>query len=308
MSDAVHAAPGAIGWAGGPIFLGASYKPVVKAPRIGLEPPGSLPASIWSTQSTSWLTPPSKLNLADLQHDVIRQKVASSALPGLEISLRGSLPWASAPGTSAPELSVSLPEAPMSVRDVSAPMPAGALPAIGCAWMGRGARGRGDDQSRPLGALIAGAESVADGRRSSGEGATDLMQAMPKVRTLRSGIVEVRLNLLVAGFIIGYRGNSIEEIVKKTGAEISSWTGRRSASCKSGKIRVFLIHGSPEAVAWTLRIMNAAAIRYMDLVEGSYAGRHVEASQWVEGVEFRYIPPPKHKEPFAASLKRTNYR
>jgi len=121
-------------------------------------------------------------------------------------------------------------------------------------------------------------------------------------------IVEVRLNLLVAGFIIGYRGNSIEEIVKKTGAEISSWTGRRSASCKAGKIRVFLIHGSPEAVAWTLRIMNAAAVRYMDLVEGSYAGRHVDANQWVEGVEFRYIPPPKHKEPFAASLKRSTYR
>ncbi|CAD7700441.1 unnamed protein product [Ostreobium quekettii] len=134
-------------------------------------------------------------------------------------------------------------------------------------------------------------------------GAETVAQGITGARILKSGAIELRTTLLVAGFLIGPGGSSIRDIVARTGAEISSWSIKKSAAPAKERLRVFVIGGSPKAVREAVAIFLGAVSRYKDLVEGKHAGYMVDVLQPVAGVEFVYLPPPKNRVPHAAGAK-----
>lgn len=133
----------------------------------------------------------------------------------------------------------------------------------------------------------------------------DTVQGITGARALGVRCVELSMTLVVAGFIIGPGGSSIRDIVEKTGSRIRSFNEPVPGPWKAGKMRVFLIQGSKRAIEASLKIMIAAVVRYKELAEGKSAGQCVDTSQVVGGVEFMYLPPPKSKNPLAASVAST---
>ncbi|GBF97607.1 hypothetical protein Rsub_10743 [Raphidocelis subcapitata] len=145
------------------------------------------------------------------------------------------------------------------------------------------------------------------GPRRPGEGTEDEEQGILTAEEVpASGDVMLRITLLAAGFVIGPAGASVREIMRRTGADIKSWTEATSGAKHRRPARIFLIGGDRRSMAQAIYVVTAAVDRYKELCEGKYSGQAVPRVQRVLGVEFAYQPPPKSTVPYAASLKGTH--
>lgn len=100
--------------------------------------------------------------------------------------------------------------------------------------------------------------------------------------------------MLAAGFVIGPKGRSIRAIAEKCNTLIESRT--------VGDYRQFIISGEPDDILTATKVVTEAVNTYKSLTEGDFEGAVVQPKILVCGIQFQYLPPPKHKMPCAASL------
>ena len=106
--------------------------------------------------------------------------------------------------------------------------------------------------------------------------------------------VVLKITMLAAGFVIGPKGRSIRAIAEKSDTLIES---------KSvGDYRQFIISGEPDDILTATKVLTEAVNTYKSLTEGDFEGTVVQPKILVCGIQFQYLPPPKHKMPNAASL------
>eukprot|EP01026_Neomeris_dumetosa_P045410 TRINITY_DN3845_c0_g1_i1.p1 TRINITY_DN3845_c0_g1~~TRINITY_DN3845_c0_g1_i1.p1 ORF type:complete len:382 (+),score=21.47 TRINITY_DN3845_c0_g1_i1:250-1395(+) len=138
----------------------------------------------------------------------------------------------------------------------------------------------------------------AQGPRQLGEG---IEQRQGILYAYRNGsqALYIFTTILVAGFLIGRLGQTIQSISRRTGASITSVNKQRNGK----KVRVFHIQGSEEAIYKALKIIMAAIDHYKRLVEGDYQGVYVNKDQVVEGITFQYEAPPLRDVPWSARVR-----
>ena len=100
--------------------------------------------------------------------------------------------------------------------------------------------------------------------------------------------------MLAAGFVIGPKGRSIRAIAENSNTFIESKT--------VGDYRQFIISGEPDDILTATKVVTEAVNTYKSLTEGEFEGTVVQPKILVCGIQFQYLPPPKHKMPCAASL------
>ncbi len=109
----------------------------------------------------------------------------------------------------------------------------------------------------------------------------------------------VRISMLAAGFVCGVGGRNVSMIQRRTGASITS------SVCSSLAVRSFKVSGRTlSQVKGSVAIMQEAVGVYKSLTEGDFRGQCVEPEISVQGISFSYAPPPKHKMPNAASVRK----
>ena len=110
----------------------------------------------------------------------------------------------------------------------------------------------------------------------------------------------VRISMLGAGFVCGVGGRNVTSIQRRTGVSITS-----SLSHAGGSVRVFKVTaGEVSQVKAAVSILQEAVEVYKSLTEGDFRGQYVEPEVVVQGIRFLYAPPPKHKMPNAACVRK----
>merc|ERR1711937_1104852 len=139
------------------------------------------------------------------------------------------------------------------------------------------------------------------GKRPAGIGTEIKKQGVIDVNTTNKG-VSLRVTLLAAGYVIGPNGASIHQIENISKAEIYSYN--RSGDAKVARpSRQFHIEGPREAVNLAAHTICHAIAHYKSLAEGHHQGMVVKRLHKINGVLFRYEPPPRSKVPSAAQVE-----
>eukprot|EP01023_Acetabularia_acetabulum_P034926 TRINITY_DN32867_c0_g1_i2.p1 TRINITY_DN32867_c0_g1~~TRINITY_DN32867_c0_g1_i2.p1 ORF type:complete len:299 (-),score=48.03 TRINITY_DN32867_c0_g1_i2:78-974(-) len=154
-----------------------------------------------------------------------------------------------------------------------------------------------DEQHLDASSASTSTGKVAQGPRASGEG---IEPRQGILYAYRNGpeTMYIFTTMLVAGFLIGRLGQSIQSISRRTGSQITSVNKTHNGR----KVRVFQIQGSEESIYKALKIMMAAIHHYKRLVEGEYKGLFVQKDQVIEGITFQYEAPPLRDVPWSARV------
>eukprot|EP01024_Parvocaulis_polyphysoides_P073952 TRINITY_DN953_c1_g1_i2.p1 TRINITY_DN953_c1_g1~~TRINITY_DN953_c1_g1_i2.p1 ORF type:complete len:422 (-),score=8.54 TRINITY_DN953_c1_g1_i2:73-1338(-) len=136
-----------------------------------------------------------------------------------------------------------------------------------------------------------------EGEVGVSEGAQRILSCTVTNKECRA--IMLQITYLAAGFIVGYKGDSIKQIWSKTGASIRSTLMENKEEGES-TTRLFHISGSCFQILRTLKIFQAAVNRYKDLVDGQKADIIVDSKQVIQGIVFQYCPPPIDASPHAA--------
>eukprot|EP00890_Picochlorum_soloecismus_P004423 jgi/Picsp_1/4982/NSC_02345-R1_protein len=132
------------------------------------------------------------------------------------------------------------------------------------------------------------------GPRLPGQGCQTTCQEIASAICLDDRTVVLKITMLAAGFVIGPKGRSIRAIAESSNTLIESKT--------VGDYRQFLISGEPDDILTATKVVTEAVNAYKSLTEGDFEGTVVQPKILVCGIQFQYLPPPKHKMPNAASL------
>eukprot|EP01026_Neomeris_dumetosa_P044800 TRINITY_DN3797_c0_g2_i2.p1 TRINITY_DN3797_c0_g2~~TRINITY_DN3797_c0_g2_i2.p1 ORF type:complete len:387 (+),score=1.25 TRINITY_DN3797_c0_g2_i2:143-1303(+) len=150
------------------------------------------------------------------------------------------------------------------------------------------------------------------GPRDQSNGVSDDRQGILSAQLSQDGLCCVlKITTLAAGFVIGQHGMTIRSLCDLNGAKSISWsqTYGEDQIDPPLDIRVLLVKGTSNAILCTVHTICKAVQRYQDLVNGRLDARVVEADQMVDGVIFKYKPPPSTAMPGSArvaSRKRSN--
>ncbi len=140
----------------------------------------------------------------------------------------------------------------------------------------------------------------ATGKRPNGIGTENVQQEIVSAERSAKGVV-LRVTLLAAGFVVGPNGASIHQIEAVTGARVYSFNRRQDRQVIR-PTRQFHIEGSPGQVQHAVDVICHAIQLYKDLAEGNHQNVTVKRLHKLDGVLFRYEPPPRSKVPFAAQV------
>ena len=141
----------------------------------------------------------------------------------------------------------------------------------------------------------------ATGKRPQGIGTENVRQEIVTAER-GDGSVVLRVTLLAAGFVVGPNGASIHQIEAITGASIYSFN-RQKDSEVDRPTRQFHVEGGSDVVQHAVDVICHAIQLYKDLAEGNHANVTVKRLHKLDGVIFRYEPPPRSKVPFAAQVE-----
>ena len=141
----------------------------------------------------------------------------------------------------------------------------------------------------------------ATGKRPQGIGTENVKQEIVTAER-GDGSVVLRVTLLAAGFVVGPNGASIHQIEAITGASIYSFN-RQKDSEVDRPTRQFHVEGGSDVVQHAVDVICHAIQLYKDLAEGNHANVTVKRLHKLDGVIFRYEPPPRSKVPFAAQVE-----
>ena len=141
----------------------------------------------------------------------------------------------------------------------------------------------------------------ATGKRPQGIGTENVKQEIVTAER-GDGSVVLRVTLLAAGFVVGPNGSSIHQIEAITGASIYSFN-RQKDSEVDRPTRQFHVEGGSGVVQHAVDVICHAIQLYKDLAEGNHANVTVKRLHKLDGVIFRYEPPPRSKVPFAAQVE-----
>ena len=150
-------------------------------------------------------------------------------------------------------------------------------------------------------ATLCGCQLCATGKRPQGIGTENVRQEIVTAER-GDGSVVLRVTLLAAGFVVGPNGASIHQIEAITGASIYSFN-RQKDSEVDRPTRQFHVEGGSDVVQHAVDVICHAIQLYKDLAEGNHANVTVKRLHKLDGVIFRYEPPPRSKVPFAAQVE-----
>ena len=141
----------------------------------------------------------------------------------------------------------------------------------------------------------------ATGKRPQGIGTENVRQEIVTAER-GDGSVVLRVTLLAAGFVVGPNGSSIHQIEAITGASIYSFNRQKDWEVDR-PTRQFHVEGGSGVVQHAVDVICHAIQLYKDLAEGNHANVTVKRLHKLDGVIFRYEPPPRSKVPFAAQVE-----
>ena len=141
----------------------------------------------------------------------------------------------------------------------------------------------------------------ATGKRPQGIGTENVRQEIVTAER-GDGSVVLRVTLLAAGFVVGPNGASIHQIEAITGASIYSFNRQKDWEVDR-PTRQFHVEGGSGVVQHAVDVICHAIQLYKDLAEGNHANVTVKRLHKLDGVIFRYEPPPRSKVPFAAQVE-----
>ena len=141
----------------------------------------------------------------------------------------------------------------------------------------------------------------ATGKRPQGIGTENVRQEIVTAER-GDGSVVLRVTLLAAGFVVGPNGSSIHQIEAITGASIYSFNRQKDWEVDR-PTRQFHVEGGSDVVQHAVDVICHAIQLYKDLAEGNHANVTVKRLHKLDGVIFRYEPPPRSKVPFAAQVE-----
>ena len=141
----------------------------------------------------------------------------------------------------------------------------------------------------------------ATGKRPQGIGTENVKQEIVTAER-GDGSVVLRVTLLAAGFVVGPNGSSIHQIEAITGASIYSFNRQKDWEVDR-PTRQFHVEGGSDVVQHAVDVICHAIQLYKDLAEGNHANVTVKRLHKLDGVIFRYEPPPRSKVPFAAQVE-----
>ena len=141
----------------------------------------------------------------------------------------------------------------------------------------------------------------ATGKRPQGIGTENVRQEIVTAER-GDGSVVLRVTLLAAGFVVGPNGASIHQIEAITGASIYSFNRQKDWEVDR-PTRQFHVEGGSDVVQHAVDVICHAIQLYKDLAEGNHANVTVKRLHKLDGVIFRYEPPPRSKVPFAAQVE-----
>ena len=141
----------------------------------------------------------------------------------------------------------------------------------------------------------------ATGKRPQGIGTENVKQEIVTAER-GDGSVVLRVTLLAAGFVVGPNGSFIHQIEAITGASIYSFNRQKDWEVDR-PTRQFHVEGGSGVVQHAVDVICHAIQLYKDLAEGNHANVTVKRLHKLDGVIFRYEPPPRSKVPFAAQVE-----
>ena len=150
-------------------------------------------------------------------------------------------------------------------------------------------------------ATLCGCQLCATGKRPQGIGTENVRQEIVTAER-GDGSVVLRVTLLAAGFVVGPNGSSIHQIEAITGASIYSFNRQKDWEVDR-PTRQFHVEGGSDVVQHAVDVICHAIQLYKDLAEGNHANVTVKRLHKLDGVIFRYEPPPRSKVPFAAQVE-----
>ena len=150
-------------------------------------------------------------------------------------------------------------------------------------------------------ATLCGCQLCATGKRPQGIGTENVRQEIVTAER-GDGSVVLRVTLLAAGFVVGPNGASIHQIEAITGASIYSFNRQKDWEVDR-PTRQFHVEGGSGVVQHAVDVICHAIQLYKDLAEGNHANVTVKRLHKLDGVIFRYEPPPRSKVPFAAQVE-----
>ena len=150
-------------------------------------------------------------------------------------------------------------------------------------------------------ATLCGCQLCATGKRPQGIGTENVRQEIVTAER-GDGSVVLRVTLLAAGFVVGPNGSSIHQIEAITGASIYSFNRQKDWEVDR-PTRQFHVEGGSGVVQHAVDVICHAIQLYKDLAEGNHANVTVKRLHKLDGVIFRYEPPPRSKVPFAAQVE-----
>eukprot|EP01025_Chloroclados_australasicus_P035609 TRINITY_DN3626_c0_g1_i13.p1 TRINITY_DN3626_c0_g1~~TRINITY_DN3626_c0_g1_i13.p1 ORF type:complete len:518 (+),score=54.25 TRINITY_DN3626_c0_g1_i13:31-1554(+) len=143
------------------------------------------------------------------------------------------------------------------------------------------------------------------------DGWKDERQGIVLAERKPDGSVLLLLTNKAAGFVVGHKGACIRAVCQKTGAFSRSWISKDNTELPVSynmPLRYCLIGGTDNAILHTILIMISAVERYKQLVFGLTQERVVSEDQVVEGIVFKYKPPPLNLMPNAARTYTPDYK
>ena len=145
---------------------------------------------------------------------------------------------------------------------------------------------------------------VPSGRRPAGMGVESAAQAILSTEQHNGKHAKMCVTLLAAGFVVGAKGISVKHIEKATNTRIFSQVTKSENSLPGERpSRTFFAMGKAHEASAAFSIIMNAVNRYKALVEGSLVGTRVPRMQPIDGVMFRYEPPPRTIAPDAAMIE-----